>query len=583
MKQVYDLPQTGNLIFVSPDGKAENDGSSLDAPTTIENAIKKAGTGDAIILRGGTYRTGNLRFNQGITIQPYKDEQPIIKGTYVATEWKDLENGLWTTKWERLFPEKPEDWWRREREGKKTPLHRFNNDIVFIDGKFMQSAGWEGELDENSFFIDYEDSVVYIAVDPKDKLVEITAFNVGFHRIDGDIDGRPSDGKGPVIRGIVLTQFAYRAIEIEGTEPEGISPEANHGNKVVGTTLENCEISNCSRVAGYFRGNGLTIRNCNVFNTSTEGIYVIASNDVLLEKNIFSKNNIENITGYFPAAVKIFNQSYRVTCNDNLVKDLPNSNGIWYDVGNVDGVFTNNWLENVGKTDFEIRKDQLWPSDNAFFYEISKRAVVTGNVFVNCDHGMLILNSSDVKIYNNTFVNSMACIGRNERSAVGDHFGWHPATGPDVDERDGHIFVNNLLVGEKEYDRPVLFVWQRASLCNRLNLPQVTQLNYNTYVRNSGQSDVPLIIWGPVKNEKCQAELNNPSELKKITGLFSDRDKYFPGYTGPLFKDFDGKNYAVLKTFAGAYNARKLPPDVQSVAGFPKNLKPFSGAYPPVE
>ena len=27
--------------------------------------------------------------------------------------------------------------------------------------------------------------------------------------------------------------------------------------------------------------------------------------------------------------------------------DNPDSNGIWYDVGNVDGVFVNNWVENA--------------------------------------------------------------------------------------------------------------------------------------------------------------------------------------------------------------------------------------------
>ena len=119
----------------------------------------------------------------------------------------------------------------------------------------------------------------------------------------------------------------------------------------MGTTLENCTISFCSRVAGYFRGDRLTIRHCRVSDTSTEGVYVIGSNDVLLEKNIFMRNNIENITGYYPAAVKIFNQCYRVTCRDNLVIDLPNSNGIWYDVGNVDGVFVDNWIEGVGRND----------------------------------------------------------------------------------------------------------------------------------------------------------------------------------------------------------------------------------------
>src|SRR3972149_6697991 len=121
-------------------------------------------------MRGATYRTGNLRLNQGITIQPYADEQPVLKGTLVATEWENLRNGLWTTKWSRLFPSKPQAWWRRNREGKKTPLHRFNNDMAFVDGSFLQSAGWEGEVDENSFYIDYKSGTVYIGIDPTDCL-----------------------------------------------------------------------------------------------------------------------------------------------------------------------------------------------------------------------------------------------------------------------------------------------------------------------------------------------------------------------------------------------------------------------------
>jgi hypothetical protein len=132
------------------------------------------------------------------------------------------------------------------------------------------------------------------------------------------------------------------------------------------------------------------MRHCRVSDTSTEGVYLIASNDVLLEKNIFTRNNIENIDGYFPAAVKIFNQCHRVTCRDNLVIDLPNSNGIWYDVGNVDGVFINNWVQDVGRIDREFHNNSLWPSDNGFFFEISTGAICAGNVFV-CDHGILVL------------------------------------------------------------------------------------------------------------------------------------------------------------------------------------------------
>ncbi|MGA7720550.1 MAG: hypothetical protein WCA84_05165 [Ignavibacteriaceae bacterium] len=80
----------------------------------------------------------------------------------------------------------------------------------------------------------------------------------------------------------------------------------------------------------------------------------------------------------------------------------------------------------------------------------------------------MVLKSSNVHIYHNTFVNSVACIGRNGRNVVADHFGWLPSTGPDVDKPDGHIFVNNLLTGDYYFDRHLLFVWQPHSIYKEL-------------------------------------------------------------------------------------------------------------------
>ena len=486
IKQRYELPKEAvKIYYVAVDGRSERTGETLAEPTSLEAAIERVRTGDAIVLRGGTHRTGNLILNQGVTIQPYGDEQPVLKGTYVAADWRTLGNGLWVAKWSHLFPSKPDPWWQRDREGKKTPLYRFNNDMVFVDGKFLQAVGWEGEVDQNSYYIDYDDSLVYIGADPTNRLVEITAFDAAIIRTTKECHGKQSDHKGYTIRGITFTQYAYRALEIEGTDPVALTDESTHGKDVVGSTLENCTISFCSRVAGYFRGDNFTMRHCKVSDTSTEGVYVIGSNDILLEGNIFTRNNIENITGYYPAAVKIFNQCHRATCRDNLIIDLPNSNGVWDDVGEVDGVFVDNWVEGVGHVDTTTRTDQVWPSSNGFFFEISKGAICAGNVFVNCDHGLLVLNSSHVQIYQNTFVNSMACIGRNGRVPAGDHFGWHSSTGPDVDKREGHIFVNNLLTGDKGFTRPLLFVWQPASLCNQLTRPELSQFDYNVFERGT--------------------------------------------------------------------------------------------------
>lgn len=584
VRQTYTLPDIkGTVYYVAPNGKAGAQGTSLNAPTTLVAAIARAVTGDAIILRGGTYRTGDLRLNQAVIMQPYQDELPVVKGTYIAREWqyfesyKNLSTGIWGIKWERLFPSLPDDWWVREQHGRKTPMHKFNNDMVFINGRFLQSAGWFNELDENTFYIDYKKKMVYIAVDPTDRLVEITAFNRGLVVTPDEVNGKKADGKGPTIRGITFTQYAFHAVDVEGYYPEGISKESEHGKDVVGTTFENCTISYAGRVGAFMLGDKLTMRHCKVSDTSTEGVYIVASSDVLLEKNIFTRNNIENITGYYPAAVKIFNQTHRVTCNDNLVIDLPDSNGIWYDVGNVDGVFTNNRLENVGNLETPFAGERVWPSRNAFFFEISKGVRVAGNVFINNDHGMLVLNSSGAKVYNNTFINSMAIFGRDTRSAQGDHFGWHPSTGPDVDERINHEFVNNLMVGDSHFQRPLLFIWQKPELCTKLSEPSLSTLDHNAYVKMNDNNS-PVVWLGQRLKKRCETAFATSADLNKAVKNYAANSLSFIDYPWSLFKSLKLEDLHLLPSFPGAKAAIQQPDYIKEILQN-KTTRPYIGAY----
>jgi hypothetical protein len=574
--QTYEIPKAAHVYYVAPDGQAESSGTTLAQPTTIDAAIERVVTGDAIVMRGGVYRTGGLTLNQGITIQPYGAERPILKGTQVASKWQRLRDNVWKTSWTRLFPAKPLGWWQRDREGTRTPLHRFNNDMVFVDGELLKSAGWEGELDAHSFYIDYQSGQVYIGVDPTNKLVEITAFDSALVRTSAAVHGKTNDHKGPTIRGITFTQYAYRALEVEGKkhftandeptdEPVGPSDPSTFGKEVIGTTLENVTISFCSRVAGYFRGDGLVIRNSLISDTSTEGIYVIGSSDVLLERNIIRRNNVEQLTGYYPAAVKIFNQTRRVICRDNLVLDQPNSNGIWYDVGNRDGVFVNNWIE--GALD-------------GFFFEISRGAIVAGNVFVRCNKGVRVLNSADVRVYNNTFVDTPASFERNERSATNDHFGWHPATGPGVDQREGHVFVNNLIVASEPYRNALLRFEQPKSLCDRLTRAQATQVDGNVYVRPRSAGTLPLAVWSPAATDNCLTDIASLDALRKTTPGFEAHGRELDSTPRSIFKSPELERYQLIRPLAQTGSAVTVPADVLKVLGWSEQDARTPGAYP---
>ena len=576
--QRYEIPKAAHVYYVAPDGKSDSSGTSLEQPTTLEAAIDRVVAGDAIVMRGGIYRTGGLALNQGITIQPYADERPILNGTQIATKWEALRNNIWRTQWKQLFPASPLGWWRRDREGMRTPLHRFNNDMVFVDGEFLKSAGWEGELDAHSYYIDYNGGYVYIGTDPTNKQVEITAFDSALVRTSSPVHGKTTDHKGPVIRGITFTQYAYRALEVEGKkhftandeptdEPVGLSDPATFGKETIGTLLENVTISYCSRVAGYFRGDGLIIRNSLISDTGTEGIYVIGSSDVLLEKNIIRRNNIEQLTGYYPAAVKIFNQTRRVTFRDNLIIDQPNSNGVWYDVGNRDGVIVNNWIEG---------------SIDGFFFEISRGAIVAGNVFVRNDKGIRVLNSADVHVYNNTFVDNPASFERNQRSATADHFGWHPSTGPDVDQREGHVFVNNLMVGSDTYRKTLLRFEQPAALCAKLPRPMAKEVNGNVYVHPNMPGTTatsPLIQMSPTTDDSCVSGLASLDEFRKLVPTFEVNGRQLDRTPRSIFKGPDVGRYELQKAMLGR-STPILPDDVRQLLGWSEMEARTSGAYP---
>jgi hypothetical protein len=113
--QTYEIPKAGHVYYVAPDGRASAPGTTLGQPTTLESAIAKVVSGDAIVLRGGVYRTGGLVLSQGITMQPCANERPILKRHAVAAKWQRLRENVWKTPWTAV-PGKALGWWQRDRE-----------------------------------------------------------------------------------------------------------------------------------------------------------------------------------------------------------------------------------------------------------------------------------------------------------------------------------------------------------------------------------------------------------------------------------------------------------------------------------
>jgi hypothetical protein len=309
---------------------------------------------------------------------------------------------------------------------------------------------------------------------------------------------------------------------------------------------------------------------------------VIASSDVLIEKNIFTANNIEQLQGVYPAALKIFNQTHRVVCRNNLIIDIPYSNGVWYDVGNVDGIFVNNWVENVGTSHHKKAGDNPWGNQNGFMFEISKGVTCAGNVFLNCDNGVFVLNSCNAQIYQNTFVNSILCIGRDTRTAEGDHFGWHPGSGPAFDKREGHRCLNNLFYGDETFNRPLIITWQPKEVAEKLKNSQFKQLDYNVFVKSNIYTTEPILHLDPTGIADCKPDIFELADLQKTAVETTGTNQYFGNFYNSPFKSIVLKNFELIPEFKPSIHSGLIPDNTRILLGLPKNTSSYFGAYPEV-
>ena len=169
-------------------------------------AIARVVTGDAIVMRGGTYRTGGLQLVRHHH-QPYLDEQPVLKGAG-RDRMEALRDGVWRTKWATVPAQLLA--WRRGEACAAAPVQQRHG----VDGKLLQSragkAGWATPGTTST---------------TNGHVTSVSTHRAGRSRSPHDIAPSPvarrawqGSTQGPTIRGIVFTQYAFRAIDI-GAKP----------------------------------------------------------------------------------------------------------------------------------------------------------------------------------------------------------------------------------------------------------------------------------------------------------------------------------------------------------------------------
>jgi hypothetical protein len=192
-----------------------------------------------------------------------------------------------------------------------------------------------------------------------------------------------------------------------------------------------------------------------------------------------------------------------------------------------------------------------------------------------------VLNSANVRVYRNTFFGSPASFERDGRSPEGDHFGWHSSTGPGVDERHGHVFVNNLLVARASFGAPLLTFRQPAALCGSLPEPMADTVDGNLYVRPvlPGESGaMPLVQLSPARTESCLATYESLDAVRRAWTSFEAQGRYLDRTPRSAFRGPDIGRFQPQRAILSAPGAA-VPASVRERLGWSEDEARTPGAY----
>lgn len=252
---------------------------------------------------------------------------------------------------------------------RKHPLAGYR-DMVYVGGKSLKQVGRRDRVSPGTFYVDARNNKLYIGSNPAGKTVEATARDEAF----GLTKNRRSNPSGTVIRGLGFAHYAENGIGLMNTDNVTLENNTFVWNGVRGV---------------HFRQSGKGVVRGNTFSyNGMHGIRGSWANGMLLEGNTFSYNNIENFRKDWTAAgIKVIKTNGLVSRNNVFEQNV--GNGMWFDFSSSNATVKDNTFRN---------NEQI-----GIMFELSHNAIATGNRISGSPAGIMIADSSGIKVHNNTF------------------------------------------------------------------------------------------------------------------------------------------------------------------------------------
>lgn len=377
----YDVPAAAG--FVSPSGEDGAAGTSNAPWRTVAHAVAATASGGTVVLRAGTYHEMlSIPAGKRLTVQSYPGEAAWFDGSTVVTTWSS-DGPIWRSDgWTASFdhsptytpgaPDNTQPGWSFVNAGH--PMAAYP-DQIWIDGVSQRQVGSRSDVTAGTFFVDTVGDHLYLGSNPGGHVVRASDLSTAI----------TVNGAGSVLRGFGVRRYAT-SLPLKGTVK----------SLAADVRLENLEVSDNATqgiyVGGKYLGTGNVLNHVTARGNGLLGIESSYADGLSADHVRASGNNTEHFNlSPVSGGLKI-TRVRNISITDSVFSGNEGP-GLWMDESVYNARVTGNDLtDNVG---------------HGLSFEISAKAVLADNLVKgNGGNGMKLNNSSDLQVWNNTFVDN---------------------------------------------------------------------------------------------------------------------------------------------------------------------------------
>jgi hypothetical protein len=396
---MYNLATlTGTVRYVATTGNDASGTGSINAPyATLSKAISVSSSGETIVLRGGTYRQGELSIGgKSLRIIAYPGEIPVFSGAQSVPD-------NWTTdgalQYHAYTPQPVTDGsgisFTTGQNLESSQVGKYP-DQAWVGTTQLRQVSAKNNVTEGTFWVDGAANRIYLSS------MDIAKGSIEISAIDTFLDVFSPNTS---LEGLVVTRFSNTASQ------GGVIKFYDTAND---SLLRNVAIYDSAFIALQYIGSANILENNIIENVTIENSNWMGINALFTDALIIRASKISNMNQFNEftnapqsGAVKTSRTRYTKVLNSVITNNK--NHGLWFDQSNVDVDVAANWIAGNG--------------GSGIFFEISDDLLMINNYIEAPSAGQAVklAGSSGLKLVNNTILGGGDPIGiyTDERSKPG--------------------------------------------------------------------------------------------------------------------------------------------------------------------